>query len=80
MEEPADLLSEPAPSLGEKGKRMAESPELSLTKQPSVKKLYAAGTCSPTTDSSPTLTLAAYPTTENPASEHSLSNAPLTAD
>lgn len=51
---------------------MAESPDLSPTKKLPIKKHYGAGTCSPTADYSHPPTLAAYPTTEKPALEHSL--------
>lgn len=56
----------------ERGKRSADSLDLYLTKQPPVKTHTGAGTCSSTACSPDTQSLAAFPTTDNPASEHSL--------
>lgn len=72
MEDPADLLSEQLPSPGDRGKRIADSSAHSPDKQPPLKKQHGAGTCSPTAECPVTLPLAAYPTSDNPASEHSI--------
>lgn len=68
MEETADLETKQAPSPTDRGKRAAQSP----AKLPPVKKQHGAETCCLTTNTLPAQFLAAFPTSDNSASEHSL--------
>lgn len=68
MDQTAEQLSSP----GDRGKRLADFTAQSPDKQPPSKKQHGAGTCSPTTGQIALQPLAAYPTTDNPTSEHSL--------
>lgn len=72
MEETGDPETQQAPSSTDRGKRVANSPEQSPAKLPPVKRQHGAETCCPTTDSLPAQSLAAYPTSGNPASERSM--------
>lgn len=72
IEVTADQHHENLTSPGDRSKQLADSPAHSSDKQPSVKKQYGAGTCSPTADLPAMQSIAAFPTTNNPASEHSL--------
>lgn len=71
-EESDERQSHPAPSSADRGKRSANSPAHFPTKPPPVKRQHGAEICSPMDAAIPTLSLAAFATTDNPRSEHSL--------
>lgn len=71
MEVAADQHYENLTFPGDRGKWLADSPAHSPDKQPPVKH-YGAGTCSATADLTAMQSLAAFPTTNNPAWEHYL--------